>query len=82
MNFKIFPHGTLPNGKKIPLIDDWENKASSDPEQHKLWCEQFRERITGWGLPVGLNGLYALDIDVKKNRNGLEYLKSQGIKLS
>ena len=80
-NFKIFPHGVLPDGRKIPLISEWERNASADPAQHKLWVEQFGERIKGWALPVGLNGLYALDIDVKDGRNGFEYLKSKGLEL-
>jgi len=82
MSFKTFPYTILPNGKRIPLIDDWQNKASADPEQHRIWVEQFRDRIKGYALPMGaINGLYALDIDVKDGRNGFEYLKSQGIQL-
>ena len=81
MNLKIFPFGELPNGKKIPLIDDWESKASADPEQQRQWIQQYSDRIKGWGLPTKVNGLFALDIDVKDGRNGFEYLKSQGIQL-
>ena len=82
MILKTFPYTILPNGKRIPLIDDWQNKASADPEQHRIWVEQFRDRIKGYALPMGaINGLYALDIDVKDGRNGFEYLKSQGIQL-
>ena len=82
MILKTFPYTILPNGKRIPLIDDWQNKASADPEQHRIWVEQFRDRIKGYALPMGaINGLYALDIDVKDGRNGFEYLKSQGLQL-
>lgn len=81
MQLKIFPFGELPNGKRVPLLDDWERNASADPAQHKLWIEQYRDRLKGWALPTKVNGLFALDIDVKDGRNGFEYLKSQGIQL-
>ena len=81
MSFKVFPATILPDGRKIPLISDWESKASNDPEQHRQWIEQFGERIKLWALPAKVNGLFILDIDVKGKSNGFEYLKSQGIQL-
>lgn len=81
-HFKIFPVGQTPDGRKIPLVDKWYERASSDPAQHQTWLEQFGERIKCWALPCGsVNGIYALDIDVKGGRNGFEYLKSQGIQI-
>jgi hypothetical protein len=59
--FKVFPC----NGK-IPLINGWREKATSDPEQIRLWQELFRDRLTHWGIPTGaINGIYVLDVDVK-----------------
>lgn len=79
--FKIFPYGVLPDGRRIPLISEWEAKASNDPTQHNHWLQQFGDRIKGWALPVGINGLYALDIDVKGQANGFQYLNDRGIQL-
>lgn len=81
-NLKIFPYGVLPDGKRIPLIDNWQHKASSDPAQIKLWQDQYKDRIKGWALPTGsVNNLWVLDIDVKEGRNGFHFLQSQGITL-
>lgn len=80
--FKIFPCGVTPEGKKIPLIKDWETQASADPAQHQQWLEFFRDRIKGWGLPAGANGLYILDIDTKPGGvNGFQSLTEMGIVL-
>ena len=81
MSFKIFPFGQTPDGRRIPLIKDWETNASSDPNQHNQWCELFKDRLKGWALPTGeVNGLIALDIDVKNDgANGFKYLESLGV---
>lgn len=63
MSFKIFPC----NGK-IPLIEKWKENASSDPGQIQLWREQFKDKLTHWGIPTGeTNHILALDIDHKTN---------------
>ena len=70
MSFKVFPCEG-----KIPLIKDWQSEASADPEQHKLWANLFRGRLTHWGIPTGpTNGILVLDVDMKGN--GHETLKS------
>ena len=79
MQLKIFPATITNDGKKIPLIDSWEQKATNDPNQIKQWQEQFRDRIKLWGAPAGANGLFVLDIDVKGEKNGFESLKNLGI---
>lgn len=82
MNFKIFPCGKAATGEKFPLINGWATKASSDPLQIKTWQDQYRDRIAGWGLPTGsINNLWVLDIDVKGEKNGFEYLNRKGIQL-
>ena len=79
MNLKIFPATITQDNKKIPLIDSWEQKATNDPNQIRIWQEQFRDRIKLWGAPAGANGLFVLDIDVKGEKNGFESLKNLGI---
>ena len=70
MSFKVFPC----NGK-IPLIGNWQTEASSDPNKIREWQDQFRERLTSWGVPCGeKNGILVLDVDTKDN--GFETLKS------
>lgn len=78
--FKVFPATILDDGRKVPLLKDWMNQASADPEQHRQWSEFFGDKIKLWGLPTGaVNGIYALDIDVKEGINGFDSLKSLGV---
>lgn len=80
MNFKLFP-ATIMHGQKVPLIKGWQELASNDSTQIKLWQEQFRDRIKFWGIPCGkTNGIFALDIDVKRI-NGWESLKRLGYQI-
>jgi RecA-family ATPase len=75
--FKVFP-GHYIGDQKVPLIKGWQELASNDPKQHELWRQLFKDRIKFWGIPCGqTNGIYALDIDVKKV-NGWESLKQLG----
>lgn len=77
--FKIFP-ATLINGRKVPLINDWQSLATTDPNQIKIWQEQFRERIAFWGVPTGsTNGIFALDIDIKTN--GWDTIQKNGFQI-
>lgn len=78
MNLKFFPitliHDRNGGIRKVPLIDDWKNRATSDQEQLAKWTEQFGERIKFWAVPTGRStGIYALDIDVKSG--GFETIK-------
>lgn len=80
MQFRVFP-ATIINGQKVPLIKNWYELASNDPAQIKLWQELFRDRIKMWAIPCGeANGVFALDIDVKK-ANGWESLKKLGYEI-
>lgn len=77
MAFKIFP-ATIIDGQKIPLIRGWKDSASNDPAQIRIWQELFRDRIKMWGIPTGsVNGIFALDIDVKKV-NGWKSIEALG----
>lgn len=78
--FKIFPATILDDGRKVPLIKDWMNQASADPEVQRQWCEFYKDKIKLWGLPTGaVNNIYAVDIDVKDGVNGFDSLKSLGV---
>lgn len=77
--FKIFPATINSENQKVPLIKEWNEKATNDPRQIELWQQLFRDRIKIWGVPCGaVNGIVALDIDVKKV-NGWESLQRLGI---
>jgi RecA-family ATPase len=79
--FKVFPAWLTPDKQKVPLIKNWQNLATNDPNQIKLWMELYKERISFWGIPCGqTNGIFALDIDTKK-ANGWESLKNLGYQI-
>jgi len=77
VNFKIFPATISRDGRKIPLIDNWEKLATTDKTQIQKWSEQFKDRIKMWGIPCAPNGILALDVDVKDG-DGFETLKEFG----
>jgi hypothetical protein len=77
-SFKIFPYG-IRDGEKVPLVA-WKTEASNDPEKIKQWQAFYGDQIKGYGLPTGhINGLWALDIDVKNDGNGYNTLNSWGV---
>lgn len=66
-SLKVFPATLNSEGQKVPLIKGWNELATNDPSQIKLWQELYRDRLHFWGVPCGAaNGIVALDIDVKK----------------
>lgn len=80
MSFKIFPATITNDGRKVPLVKDWANQASADPNVHRQWQEFYGDKIKLWGMPCGFtNGIYALDIDVKDGVNGFDSLRSLGV---
>lgn len=79
---KLFPATYNHEGQKIPLINGWRQKATSDPDQIKQWQEFFRDRIQLWGAPCGSeNNIIVLDIDVKNNVNGFDTIKQMNLDL-
>jgi len=65
----------IPLNKKIPLIENWTQKASNDQSQLDAWSHAFGERLTHWGIPTGkTNNVLVLDVD--KASGGLETLKT------
>ncbi len=76
--FKIFPSTITPDGRKVPLISDWQKLASNDPLQIKAWMEQYKTKITHWALPTGpTNDILVLDIDIKTH--GWETVKEKNL---
>lgn len=78
--FKIFPATITHDGKKLPLLQNWQNIATSDQAAIKVWQEQFRDRFSHYGVPTGLaNDILVLDVDVKVDprtgKNGFDSLK-------
>lgn len=69
---KIFPC----NADKIPLIKNWQESATDDPNQINNWRQQFGPHLVYFGVPTGpINDLLVLDVDVKKGVNGFDSLK-------
>jgi hypothetical protein len=73
LGFRVFP---LVEGGKVPAIDGWQAKASSDPERIRRW---WVGPVMGWeqdyniGIATG-HGLAVLDVDDKGDRRGSEAL--------
>lgn len=77
--FKIFPATVNHEHQKVPLIKNWYEQATNNPDQIKLWQELFKNQIRMFGIPCGsANDVVVLDVDVKKV-NGFESLKSLGL---
>jgi hypothetical protein len=72
--FRVFP---LVEGGKLPAIQGWPTKATSDEAQVKRWFGP--DPNTGWtpdhniGVATG-NGLVVLDVDCKNGARGFESL--------
>lgn len=78
MSFRVFPVTITPDGRKVPLIREWREKATTDPKQMHLWQELFRDRLHYWGIPTGKDSdLLVLDADPK--HGGLDTLKTLNI---
>ena len=54
-----FPVLPIPPRSKKPVLDDWPNKATTDPDQITQWFDQQPEGNYG----ILTNGLIAVDID-------------------
>jgi len=57
-------------------LKEWRALASDDPAQHKLWQDEYRDRLSFWGVPCGNdNDMLVLDVDVKSKTNGFQTIK-------
>ena len=57
----VFP--ITPGAKKPPVIDRWETRASTDPDQIRHWWEHLPYSI---GIATGPSGLVVIDLDTPK----------------
>jgi len=80
--FRIFP-ATIHDNRKVPLIENWANLATTDPVQHKAWTDYFGDKIKLWGMPTGpRDDLFVLDVDVKhENDNGFNTIQSENLQI-
>ena len=58
----VFP--ITPGAKKPPVIDRWETRASTDPDQIHRW---WRHTAYSIGIATGPSGLVAVDLDTHKH---------------
>jgi hypothetical protein len=57
----VFP--ITPGTKKPPVIDRWETRASTDPDQIHHWWREIPYSI---GIATGPSGLVVVDLDTRK----------------
>jgi hypothetical protein len=57
----VFP--ITPGAKKPPVIDRWETRASTDPDQINHWWQHIPRTI---GIATGPSGLVVVDLDTPK----------------
>jgi len=56
--------------KKTPLLTGWQEKATTDLDQTRLWWARYPH--ANIGIALLKSGLLLLDLDVKHGENGLE----------
>jgi RecA-family ATPase len=77
--FKKFPAWITPDGNKVPIIKDWQTLATDNKIQLDQWFKKYNGPNFLWGIPTGkVNNIYALDVDMKKGKNGQESLTKLG----
>ncbi|GAA3757661.1 integrase [Spinactinospora alkalitolerans] len=60
--WSVFP--ITPGAKQPPLVRDWNNAATREPEQVRAWWEQWPE--ANYGIATGPSGLVVIDLDTPK----------------
>jgi hypothetical protein len=65
---------------KVPLIKNWQNRASADLAQLEKWAVEFPG--CNWGAATGhRSGIFVLDVDGEQGELTLKGLKQQGHEL-
>jgi len=74
LKYAAYGWPVLPCGSnKKPLIKDWPNAASTDPNQIRKWWDMFPTAMIG--VVTGpRSGLFVIDVDVKNSAPGLSSL--------
>jgi Bifunctional DNA primase/polymerase, N-terminal len=57
----VFP--IIPGAKRPPVVDQWETRASTDPERIRRWWQHIPYSI---GIATGPSGLVVVDLDTAK----------------
>ena len=57
----VFP--ITPGAKKPPVIDRWETRATTDPDQITRWWREIPYNV---GIATGPSGLVVVDLDTRK----------------
>ncbi len=75
----VFP--VLYNDKSQPLLKDYLNRASNDPEQIRDWFNYWTNRTGNepwYGIAPALSGLVFADVDTKAGKRGAETFELVG----
>lgn len=81
MIIKYIPATITPEGKKVPLISNWYNEASSDMTKIEGWKNTFGNQIKLWGCVTGSKtGIVVVDLDFK-DCDAFESIKNAGLNL-
>ena len=69
-------YAVIPVGRnKIPLINDWPNKAATDSQQIISWWSQWPDANIGIVCGEKSGGLIVVDVDIKNGKRGDEALQ-------
>jgi hypothetical protein len=81
--FKVFP--LIPNSK-LPLIDDYPHRATTDEEQIRhWWVDPVLDLEQPYNIGISTNDLLVVDVDNKPPKNGtdeIRKLETLGFELS
>lgn len=80
MGFRVFP--VAENTKNRPLVDDWPNLATTDPDQIYRWWHEISpggpiEQFHNIAILTG-DDLHVIDIDVKHGKEGFAHFYRLG----
>jgi hypothetical protein len=61
---------------KVPLVEEWPKKATSNSATLRAWLSEFRG--CNWGLATGLNsGVFVIDIDGEEGAAAIRELSER-----
>lgn len=70
-------HPLFPRAKN-PVLNDWPNTASCDPDDHARWWPAGSERGLGWAMGVQRSGEFLVAVDVDVDKGGRDSLNRLG----
>jgi hypothetical protein len=61
----------LPTRARVPIIKDWENEGTADPDEARgAWAPRGEWGKFNIGVACGPSGLVVIDLDTKKGKDG------------